>query len=56
MLDMRHLNGLDDEEKIIPCEVSILEYSLDKGIERVAHKFINPGMNAFISCCLKSNF
>ena len=43
MLDLRHLMEVDDFEKVVPCEVSILEYSLDQGIEKVIHKFINPG-------------
>ena len=42
MLDLRHLD-IEDFEKIVPCEVSLAEYSLDQGIERSMHKFICPG-------------
>ena len=43
MLDLRHLADIEDEEKVVPCEVSILEYSIEQGLGRVIHKFINPG-------------
>eukprot|EP00794_Sanderia_malayensis_P011153 gene11153-12325_t len=42
MCDLRTEN-LPEHLKIIPCEVSVVEYSIESGIDRVLHKFINPG-------------
>ncbi len=43
MCDLRS-EKIPEHLKVIPCEVSLAEYSIDSGIERVMHKFINPGM------------
>ena len=44
MIDHLH-EDREEFEKVVPCEVSICEYSIDQGIERVMHRFINPGKN-----------
>ena len=44
MIDHLH-EDREEFEKAVPCEVSICEYSIDQGIERVMHRFINPGKN-----------
>ena len=44
MIDHLH-EDREDFEKVVPGEVSICEYSIDQGIERVMHRFINPGKN-----------
>ena len=43
MLDLRHLSEVEEYEKVVPCEVSIVEYSIEQGLEREIHKFIKPG-------------
>lgn len=44
MLDLRHLSEVEEYEKVVPCEVSIVEYSIEQGLEREIHKFIKPGV------------
>ena len=46
MLDLRHLAEVEDYEKVVPCEVSMVEYSIEQGLGREIHKFINPGKNS----------
>ena len=31
-------------DKYMPCEMAIAEYSLSRGITRTFHKYIDPGM------------
>lgn len=37
-----------DETHFLPCEVSIVEYSLHSGVQRFFHRFIDPGL--FSTC------
>lgn len=38
------LNLQDGKGNFLPCEISVAEYSLEKGITAVLHTFINPGV------------
>lgn len=37
------------DDKYMPCEIAVAEFSLRRGIQRNFHKFIDPGKFVFIS-------
>ena len=45
LISFQSLFELPDEEGYQPCEVACIDYTLNRGIVRVYHQFIDPGKN-----------
>ena len=37
------------EEDYLPCEIVLIEYSIEKGISKKLHRFIEPGRDCEIA-------